>query len=1053
MVLDGLEYNMSFLPEQFVENKTPVSVKDFGAKGDGTTDDTVAINNAFSASDDVYYPSGTYKINTNTSLGTSGQVHHFARDAKIHVLTGVTLTINGDIQADMGQNCMQIDSGSTVTHTPDSGPVSAYWYGAVGNANPNTSGTGTDSTIGFQTALNAAGQLAGRTGTVYLPGGNYRITSTLNIPGGVSIIGDGNYGNEIGASIQYEGANSTNCFEIRSTPNTASSNRLDTLFIGRTLGFGGNAIYIQAWIDGIITRRPSNILFNNIVSFCQNPALGVNTTISSGSDGVVLVNGSISDVQVASTSGMLTSGSFNVVTNVGTATIQYTGLGTSPTRFTGCTTNISALPSSPTINTGSIVSNPYRFDRGLYMDGSLLDVAGARGIRATNFYKCRFGDCILANEYAHLSQVTHLTAVYLEIDGGPTAFDTSVVGMTIDKGTGTESADVYLYGLEVNGNLLLSDACRSMKLSGSIAGDLVIASSVSNADLNLDVDGNVEIDVNATGSLIGTWAGNVGTTFTDNTAGINFITLMSGAPVSLNNTNSLHFNVNAVPLLNQPDDTTASGTASSFTIKAQNETGATSIGGSVILVPGTGTSTYGTVKLGSSTSTTGLLNFQNPNAHYSSNLITMRNNANNADRLIIYTDSGDDIVFGDPSSPGSTYLDGGVAGSIFRVNGSSAKQTSYTGAVWSFNTLVSGPTWKQDDTTVNSATGQSLTIQAQNATGATSTGGNIILQSGSGTSTNGTVQLKAGTNALVTFSYLSGLTELHSDSSSGLYIVAAGQIIIDTPLFTLRDLSLSSVITCTLASGGASSIVVSTGVTSFALSQADKTTNSGVGATFTIQSQNETGTASTGGDLILQTGTGTSTAGTLRQKIGATEFFFANSGAVLYKTPLFYMQDNLAQDAIIFGLAGTGATVMVFGNGVTVPTIGHYTLVGTGAHNGVALSIQAQGGQAQTGGNANTNGGNLTLSSGPAGTGGSGAAGVDGSVNIKTNTTTQFTVATTVISLFTGAGDGTGNKVLSIHNATTDPTTNPSNGGILYCSGGALLYRGSNGTITTLGNA
>jgi hypothetical protein len=40
-----------------------------------------------------------------------------------------------------------------------------------------------------------------------------------------------------------------------------------------------------------------------------------------------------------------------------------------------------------------------------------------------------------------------------------------------------------------------------------------------------------------------------------------------------------------------------------------------------------------------------------------------------------------------------------------------------------------------------------------------------------------------------------------------------------------------------------------------------------------------------------------------------------------------------------------------------------------------------------------------------------------------------------------------------IRNAGTVPTGNPSGGGFLYCEGGALKYRGSSGTITTLGAA
>lgn len=48
---------------------------------------------------------------------------------------------------------------------------------------------------------------------------------------------------------------------------------------------------------------------------------------------------------------------------------------------------------------------------------------------------------------------------------------------------------------------------------------------------------------------------------------------------------------------------------------------------------------------------------------------------------------------------------------------------------------------------------------------------------------------------------------------------------------------------------------------------------------------------------------------------------------------------------------------------------------------------------------------------------------------------------------------GSGTKVIMIANATTDPTANPTGGGILYVSGGALKYRGSSGTVTTIAAA
>ena len=61
---------------------------------------------------------------------------------------------------------------------------------------------------------------------------------------------------------------------------------------------------------------------------------------------------------------------------------------------------------------------------------------------------------------------------------------------------------------------------------------------------------------------------------------------------------------------------------------------------------------------------------------------------------------------------------------------------------------------------------------------------------------------------------------------------------------------------------------------------------------------------------------------------------------------------------------------------------------------------------------------------------------------------------TNVLSIF---GDtpshGNGVKVIFIANASTVPTTNPTGGGVLYVTAGSLKYRGSSGSITTLGVA
>jgi hypothetical protein len=54
-----------------------VSVKDFGATGDGTTDDAAAIQAAFNASNDIDFPDGTYLINTGITKNSNNVTVNF----------------------------------------------------------------------------------------------------------------------------------------------------------------------------------------------------------------------------------------------------------------------------------------------------------------------------------------------------------------------------------------------------------------------------------------------------------------------------------------------------------------------------------------------------------------------------------------------------------------------------------------------------------------------------------------------------------------------------------------------------------------------------------------------------------------------------------------------------------------------------------------------------------------------------------------------------------------------------------------------------------------
>ena len=57
------------------------------------------------------------------------------------------------------------------------------------------------------------------------------------------------------------------------------------------------------------------------------------------------------------------------------------------------------------------------------------------------------------------------------------------------------------------------------------------------------------------------------------------------------------------------------------------------------------------------------------------------------------------------------------------------------------------------------------------------------------------------------------------------------------------------------------------------------------------------------------------------------------------------------------------------------------------------------------------------------------------------------------IGIGTASAFGSGVLVIGISNATTAPSSTPTGGGVLYCQAGALKFKGSSGTITTIANA
>jgi len=142
--------------------------------------------------------------------------------------------------------------------------------------------------------------------------------------------------------------------------------------------------------------------------------------------------------------------------------------------------------------------------------------------------------------------------------------------------------------------------------------------------------------------------------------------------------------------------------------------------------------------------------------------IKIRNAANSAD-LNLLSMSGNALVFGDAgmNSPmtwtfGSTINFSNSAGNInlnsvgnFSIAAPtglsmSANSISLSTTLVDFANAQANPVINQASASGASATGNTLTLQAQNETGTTSVGGNLVLTSGTGTSTSGSVFLKYG---------------------------------------------------------------------------------------------------------------------------------------------------------------------------------------------------------------------------------------------------------------------------------------------------------------------
>ncbi len=158
------------------------NIRDFGARGDGATDDYDAVNAAHTAASAnggrVFFPPGTYKLSDDLTVNANVTLD-FSPGAELSIDNAKTVTINGHI----ADTIHQIFSGAgSVAGALRNDFVRPEWWGAVAD-------NSTDCADAFTEAVNFA--YSSQIGTVKLSAGEYLVQSALEFFGVDEIVIEG----------------------------------------------------------------------------------------------------------------------------------------------------------------------------------------------------------------------------------------------------------------------------------------------------------------------------------------------------------------------------------------------------------------------------------------------------------------------------------------------------------------------------------------------------------------------------------------------------------------------------------------------------------------------------------------------------------------------------------------------------------------------------------------------------------------------------------------------------------------------------------------------
>jgi len=211
-----------------VKLQESVSVKDFGATGNGTTDDTAAIQAAINAvslagGGTVYIPAGTYNITSNLDFNACSLV--FDKGALFNVTAGVTVIIRKQITA--GDYQIFNTTGNIIC----AGTVNPMWWGAVSTISDPGPTIAASNTLAFRCAAKSfIADYQPIKGTLTSPSGPQTPFDVL-IPPGAFYLSNG-FAAAVGVSVRGHGCNTLLC---RLASNADTDTAIPLLTVGQSL--------------------------------------------------------------------------------------------------------------------------------------------------------------------------------------------------------------------------------------------------------------------------------------------------------------------------------------------------------------------------------------------------------------------------------------------------------------------------------------------------------------------------------------------------------------------------------------------------------------------------------------------------------------------------------------------------------------------------------------------------------------------------------------------------------------------------------------------------